>query len=57
MWRAEGDHNVDFGLEKRGSQTQNSTEGLEFNPRANGILPKSISRSQDDKAQVNEKKG
>ena len=41
---------MDFGLEKRGSRTQNSTEGPKFGPRANGILSKSIFKSQDNKA-------
>ena len=41
-WRAESDHDVDFGLEKRGSRTQNSTKGLKPDPRANGTLSKNI---------------
>ncbi len=41
-WRAEGDHDVDFDIEKRGSRTQNSTEGLRFGPRASGTLLKNI---------------
>ena len=42
MWRVEGDHDVDFGLEKKGSRTQNSTKGLKPGPRANGTLSKNI---------------
>ena len=41
---------MDFSLEKRGSRTQNSTEGPKFGPRANGILSKSISKSQDNES-------
>jgi hypothetical protein len=41
-WRAEGDHDMDFDIEKRGSRTQNSTEGLRFGPRASGTLLKNI---------------
>ena len=48
-WRAEGDHDVDLSL-KGGSRTQNSTKGPKFSPRASGILPKSIFKSQDNKA-------
>ena len=48
---AEGDHYVDLDLE-RDSQTQNSTKGPIFGPRASGILPKSIFKSQDNKAQI-----
>ena len=37
---------------KGDSRTQNSTESLELNLRASGILSKSIFKSQDNKAQI-----
>jgi hypothetical protein len=52
-WRAEGDHDMDFDIEKRGSQTQNSTEGPKFGPRASGTLLKNIRKPKSLKPKNN----
>jgi hypothetical protein len=52
-WRAEGDHDMDFDIEKRGSQTQNSTEGPKFGPRASGTLLKNIQKPKSLKPKNN----
>ncbi len=51
--RAEGDHNMDLDLWEGGSQTQNSTEGPKFGPRASGTLLKNVQKLKSLKPKNN----